>query len=270
MINKNKLNMTMSTSTSTTTSTSTSTFAPAPIVIYTIPSFSCWSELLPPAHSCSYDAGLGAVRSLTLGGVALGLAVSSICTHVLIHTTSSSTSTSTSSSTPTSSSTSSSTSSLATTHSLLRACSTELAHTRTRLVHFKESPIICASEVLRHGGHQSCIPNVAAYPRYCAMTAPLGPRGDCNSHTEAQTRALLGARGGGTGAAMRCQHCRMYACYEGQPFKPGSCHARFRPRTLPTVHPRIRRRVVRYFAPPPARTPFNTFISHTSLLGDGI
>ena len=72
MINKNKLNMTMSTSTSTTTSTSTSTFAPAPIVIYTIPSFSCWSELLPPAHSCSYDAGLGAVRSLTLGGFALG------------------------------------------------------------------------------------------------------------------------------------------------------------------------------------------------------
>ena len=44
----------------------------APIVIYTIPSFSCWSELLPPAHSCSYDAGLGAVRSLTLGGFALG------------------------------------------------------------------------------------------------------------------------------------------------------------------------------------------------------
>ena len=244
----------------------------APIVIYTIPSSSCWSELLPPAHSCSYDAGLGAVRSLTLGGVALGLAVSSICTHVLIHTTSSSTSTSTSSSTPTSSSTSSSTSSLATTHSLLRACSTELAHTRTRLVHFKESPIICVSKILRYDGTlgQSCIPNVAAYPRYCAMTAPLGPRGDCNSHTEAQTRALLGARGGGTGAAMRCQHCRMYACYEGQPFKPGSCHARFRPRTLPTVHPRIRRRVVRYFAPPPARTPFNTFISHTSLLGDGI
>ena len=163
----------MSTSTSTTTSTSTSTFAPAPIVIYTIPSFSCWSELLPPAHSCSYDAGLGAVRSLTLGGVALGLAVSSICTHVLIHTTSSSTSTSTSSSTPTSSSTSSSTSSLATTHTLLRACSTELAHTRTRLVHFKESPIICVSKILRYDGTlgQSCIPNVAAYPRYCAMTA---------------------------------------------------------------------------------------------------
>ena len=43
----------------------------APIVIYTIPSSSCWSELLPPAHSCSYDAGLGAVRSLTLCGFAL-------------------------------------------------------------------------------------------------------------------------------------------------------------------------------------------------------
>ena len=113
------------------------------------------------------------MRSLTLGGVALGLAVSSICTHVLIHTTSSSTSTSTSSSTPTSSSTSSSTSSLATTHTLLRACSTELAHTRTRLVHFKESPIICVSKILRYDGTlgQSCIPNVAAYPRYCAMTA---------------------------------------------------------------------------------------------------